>query len=106
MAGAKRLVVFCRQGVGQPHQLGDSVVGDAVEGVLALPAHLHIAAVGQAAQVGGDPSLRQPGMGDAFGDGVLAVEQELQQPQPHRIAQGAEELQAKAYTATPRAMAA
>lgn len=57
-------------------------VGDLVEGVTAGAAHLHVTAVGKARQVGGDAALRQADVGDTFGDGAFAVEQEFQQPEP------------------------
>jgi len=42
--------------------------------------------------VGGDPALGQADLRHAFADGALVVQQELQQPQPGRVGEGAEEL--------------
>lgn len=55
-------------------ELGDAGVNYRVVGVPAGSADLHIAAVGQAGQVGRDPALGEADVGDAFGDGVLFME--------------------------------
>jgi hypothetical protein len=76
---------------GQHDQVGDPRVADLVPGEPARAADLDVAAVRQAGQVGRNPALGQADVGHALGHGVLGGQQELQQPQPGRIPQRAEE---------------
>lgn len=78
-------------GAGEHDKIGYPRVGHPVEGVAALPPRLHVAASSQARQMRRDPALGQADMGHAFSHRVLAGKQELQQSQPRRIPQGAEE---------------
>jgi hypothetical protein len=98
--GGQGGVVVGGHRAGQYHELGDSGVGDAVVAPAALAAGLDVAAVGQAGQVGRYAALGQAHVGHAVADRVLAIEQELQQPQPGGVAQGAEELGHRAHLVT------
>src|SRR6266508_2113536 len=68
-AGGQGAGVVGGQGVGQHDEAGDPWVGHPVVGVPAGAADSHVAAVGQAGQVGGHPALRQSDVGDTLADG-------------------------------------
>jgi hypothetical protein len=86
-----------RGGVAGGHRPGehDKVshprVGHPVPDEPAGPAGLHVAAGRQARQVSRNPALGQADVRHALGHRVLAGQQELQQAQPGRVSERAEE---------------
>jgi hypothetical protein len=91
-AAGQRLSVVGGQRPGEHDQVGDPRVGHFVVGEPPVAAACHVPTVGQAGQVRRHSALGQPDTRYALGHRVLAAEQELQQPQPGRVAEGAEEL--------------